>query len=107
MLRFANHHVYSLNSLLTVLKLSCYLLCHILDLALFPFLDIVVVEPRKHMLLMQLLQLSGLRSNVGQNLSDFFLYIQPSWWQQIHFYDHISVVLVCAGRHEATTLFRK
>ncbi len=103
-LSVSHHHLDPLDSFLAIVKATGDLLGRSLDCDLFLHLHILVIEPRQNVLLMQLLQLSRLVSYCPEKLCHLVLNVDPSWWQQVHLNDSISVIIEGPRRHEATPL---
>lgn len=101
---FAHHALYALDGLLALLERLGDVLGKVLDLALLPFLDGLIVEAGQHMLLVELVQLARLLRNVGEGFGDFVLDIEPARRQQIHLNHSIAVVFVGTRGHEPLAL---
>jgi hypothetical protein len=102
LLGLADHCVYALNGLLAFLEEAGDGLGDLLNLALLALLDILVIEARKHVLLVQLVELPRLLCDFGQVLGDLVLHVEPARRQEVHFYNGIAVVL--EGGNEALAL---
>lgn len=105
LLGLAYHFVYSLYRLLTFLEAPGDGLCQLLDFALLLLLDMLIVESREYVLLVQLVELPRLLRHLGEIVCDLVLDVKPSRWQKIHFDYRIAVVFEGARRHEPETLF--
>jgi hypothetical protein len=74
------------------------------NIPLLALFDILVVEAREHVLLVQLVELACLLRYLGEVFSDFVLHVEPSRRQQVHFNHGIAVVVPGAAGHEPLTL---
>lgn len=102
LLGFAHHCLYPLDGLLALLEMAGNALCQLLNLALLALLDVLVVEAREDVLLVQLVELARLLGDFGEVFGDLVLDIEPAWRQQVHLYYGIPIVVASAG-HEAQT----
>lgn len=104
LLGLADHHLYALDGLLTLLEEAGDGLGDLLNLALLALLDVLVVKARQHMLLVQLVELARLLGNLGEVFGDLVLHVEPARRQQVHLYDSVAVVLEGGAGHEALAL---
>jgi hypothetical protein len=104
LLCLAHHHLYALDSLLTLLKAPCDALSKLLDFALLLLLDVLIVESRQHVLLVQLVELPRLLRYLGEVLGDLVLHIQPPWRQQVHLNHRVAVIFIGTARHQPLPL---
>jgi hypothetical protein len=89
------------------MKPSGNILCQALDLGLLGFLGLIVVEARQYVLLVKSLQVLALCRDVCKELRDLIGYVGPSRWQKVHLNHGVAIVLECAGRQQATAIFRR
>jgi hypothetical protein len=104
LLALADHHLYALNGLLALLEAAGDGLRELFNLALLAFLDILVVEAREDVFLMQLVEVASLLGDVGEQLGNLVLDVEPARGQQVHLNDSVAVVVVGSARHEALAL---
>ena len=104
LLALADHHFYALDGLLALLEAASNGLRKLFNLALFALLDVFVVEAGQDMLLVQLVELACLLGDVGEQLGDLVLDVEPARGQQVHLDDSVAVVVVGSARHEALAL---
>jgi hypothetical protein len=88
------------------MKPPCNILRQPLNLPLFPPLRILVIKPRQHMFLVQLLQLLRFRGNASEELSHFVADVGPAGREKVHFYYGIAVVFECGRGHETAGFFK-
>lgn len=100
----AHHGVDALDGLLAALEAAGDGLGEQLDLALLALLDVLVVEAGQHVLLVQRVEAARLPGDVGQQLGDVVLHVEPARRQQVHLDDGVAVVVVAAAGHEALAL---
>jgi hypothetical protein len=96
LLRVAHHGVDALDGLLAALEAARNVLSQVLNVALLALLDVLVVEARQHVLLVQLVELARLAGDVGQLLRDLVLHVEPARRQQVHLNHRVAVVVVGA-----------
>lgn len=105
LLRLAHHLLDLLDTSMTVMEALCDLLGELLDLGLLGALGVVVIEARKDMLLVQLLEALALGSDVGEQVSDLVGNVGPAWGKQVHLNYGVAIVVECAGRQQAAAIF--
>lgn len=67
--------------------------------------DIFIAEPGEQVLLVQLIQLSGLLRNLREQVRDFILHVHPARRQQIHLNDHVPIFFEAARLGDQSPAF--
>jgi hypothetical protein len=106
LLGLAHHGLNPLDSTLAFLEAPRNFLRQLFDFALLPLLDRFVVEPREHVLLVQLVELPRLLRYLGQLFRHLVLDVQPSRGEQVHLNHRVAVVFKGSLGHEAQSLLR-